>query len=304
MLLIAALAVFAWMSVQIGALQGLGSTITVTVVLEDAAGLVQDAAVKVAGVEVGKVRGLRVEFDSAVVTLALRKGASLRADVRAQVRARSLLGEKYLSLTPRSEDAPLLVDGDTILDVRPTVEIDDLIAALGPALAAVNPDDVARLVSSAADVSVAVGTDADELVSKAVELLDKLNDMASIAPAVKEEVPALLSELRATNTELRRALARTDALLTSAERTMANVDQAAAEAPGLVADVRRILAELEPGVDDLRGAMEQSDETMAAMRTLLQNFEDFDTDALRRLLREEGVLVRLKAPPKGSKGGD
>lgn len=301
LLLLGALAVFAWMSVQIGALQGVGNTLSVTVVLDDAAGLVQDAAVKVAGVQVGSVRDLRVEFDTAVVTLSLRKSAQIRSDVRVQVRARSLLGEKFVALTPRTGDAPLLQDGGVIEDVLPTVEIDDLIAALGPALAAVDPDDVARLVASAADVSVAVGTDAEELVSKTGELLDKLNEVASIAPALKEDVPALLTDLRRTTADLQGTVARADALLVSAESTLGTVDEAAAGAPAAVADVRAILAELEPGMDDLRSAMEQSDEAMAGIRAILQNFETFDEEALRRLLREEGVLVRLKAPPKGKR---
>ncbi|MCP4870977.1 MAG: MCE family protein [Proteobacteria bacterium] len=306
LLLLAALAVFAWMSVQIGALQGLGNTISVTLVLDDAAGLVPDASVKVAGVQVGSVRDLAVDFDTAVATISLRKNAELRTDVRAQVRARSLLGEKYLALTPKSTTAPLLGDGDVISTVVPTVEIDDLIAALGPALAAVDPEDVARLVSSAADVSVAVGTDADALVSKTRELLDQLNEAASIAPTLKKDVPALLTDLRRTTSDLQVAIARADALLVQAEGTLGKVDEAATDAPAAVADVRRLLAELEPGVDDLRSTMEQSDEAMADIRKILDNFENFDEAALKRLLREEGVLVRLKAPPKGKgkgKGG-
>ena len=42
--------VFTWMSVQVGALKALGDTVTVTATFTDAAGLVPDAAVKVAGV--------------------------------------------------------------------------------------------------------------------------------------------------------------------------------------------------------------------------------------------------------------
>ncbi len=301
LLLLGAVLVFAWLSIQIGGLQGFGKTVTVTVVFDDAAGLVTDAAVKVAGVQVGSVKRLEVADGAAKATLALDPGAELRRDVRAQVRARSLLGEKYVALTPRSADAPLLQDGDAIEDALPSIEIDDLISALGPALAAVDPDDVARLVASAADVSVAVGADADELVTKAGELLDQLNEAASIAPAVKEDVPALLTELRGAVKDLDATVARADALLAKAEETLGKVDAAAEGAPAAVDDLRAIMKELEPGVDDLRAALEQSDEAMADVRKILDNFEDFDEAALRKLLREDGVLVRLKAPkpPKG-----
>ena len=85
---------FTWMAIQVGALKALGNSITVTARFDDAAGLVPDAAVKVAGVKIGAVRSLAVDFDEAVVTLVLDADAGIRSDVKAQVRARSLLGEK------------------------------------------------------------------------------------------------------------------------------------------------------------------------------------------------------------------
>ncbi len=301
LLLVVAIAVFAWMSVQIGSLSGVGNTILVTVTFEDAAGLVPDAAVKVAGVQVGSVRDLQVDFDQAVATLSLRKGAEIRSDVRAQVRARSLLGEKYVALTPRSPNAPLLQDGGVIELVAPTIEIDDLIAALGPVLSTVDPDDVATIVHNAAELSAQVGADGPDMMVKLDELLDKLNEMASIAPAVKEDVPALLSDLRRTTGDLERTVERADALLQRADEVLDSVDAAAKEAPAAVADARRIMAEVEPGLDDLRAALEQSDEAVADLRRVLDNFGEFDEEAIRRLLREDGVLVRLK-PERKKKG--
>ena len=55
-LLIIAAGVFVWLAIQIGAMQGLEKTIRVTVRFNDAAGLVPDSAVKVAGVAVGAVK--------------------------------------------------------------------------------------------------------------------------------------------------------------------------------------------------------------------------------------------------------
>lgn len=301
-LMIVALLVFAWMSMRIGSLSGLGSSVEVTVVFDDAAGLVPDAAVKVAGVQVGTVRRLDVDFDKAVATLALRRSAEIRQDVRAQVRARSLLGEKYVALTPRTEDAPLMEDGGRIEFVAPSIEIDDLVAALGPVLATVDPDDVAAIVHNAAELSAQAGADAPALVEKASELLDKLNEAASIAPTLKEEVPALMSDLRRTVRELESTVERADALLVRVDTVMDSVDEAAKQAPDAVADARRLMAEIEPGMDDLRGALEQSDEAVADLRKVLDNFSDFDEEAIRRLLREDGVLVRLK--PEKKKGGD
>lgn len=300
LLLLVALLVFAWLATQVGGMRGFGRTFVVQVVFEDAAGLVNDSAVKVAGVEVGSVQRLEVDFDRAVATLVLEQDAGLRKDVRAQIRARSLLGEKYVALFPVSRDAPLLADGDRIEDTAPAVEIDDLLAMLGPVLSRVDPDDVARIVHNAAELSDQLGTEGPELLASAGSLLDRLNEAAEVAPAIKRDVPALLTDLRRTTGELEATIEHADALMTRADQMVDQLETATAEFPSAVADVRGILAQVEPGADDLARALEQSDDAIEDLRKVLENLEGFDEEMLRRLLREEGVLVRLKAS-KGEK---
>lgn len=289
--------VFTWMSIQVGALKSLGDTIQVTARFEDAAGLVEDAAVKVAGVKVGGVQDLTVDFDTAMVTLVLDAKAGLRNDVRAQVRARSLLGEKFIALTPMSREAPLLADGDEITTIG-TVDIDQLVTALGPLLAEVKPGDMAKLVSAAGEILGTVQTEAPELVAQAKTLLERLNEMASIAPDIKAQVPAALADVRRAARQLSATIERMDALLEKTGGVVDQADGAMGQVTPALDDVRALLDELKPGVDDLRAAMEQSDEAMASFRKILANVEGLDEDAVIRILREEGVLVRLKPSPK------
>ncbi len=289
--------VFTWMSVQVGALKALGDTVTVTATLTDAAGLVPDAAVKVAGVKVGAVSKLDVDFDKAVVTMVLDRDANVRQDVRAQVRARSLLGEKYVALKPGTPDAPLLADGGEIADVAAAVDIDDLLRVIGPLLAEVNPEDVSKLVAAAGEVLEAAGDEAPQLLAKTSRLLDTLNEAGEIVPVLKQDVPALLRDLRATTKRVNATIDSVDTLLVKADTIADNVDEVAGQAPEAMDELRAMMKELEPGMDDLRAAVEQSDEAMASLRKVLENVEALDEEAVRRLLREEGVLVRLKPPP-------
>ena len=323
--------IFTWMSIQVGALKALGDTIEVTATFEDAAGLVEDAAVKVAGVKVGGVKDLSVDFDKAVVTLVLDAKAGLRNDVRAQVRARSLLGEKFIALTPQTKTAPLLGDGDSIktigtvdidqlvtaigpllAEVRPedmaklveaagsilgTVDIDELVTAIGPLLAEVRPEDMAKLVEAAGSILGTVEAEAPELVDEAKTLLGRLNEMASIAPSIKTEVPAALADVRTAARRLDATITKVDGLLDSMEGIVQEAEGAMGQVTPAVKDVRALLDEIGPGIDDLRSAMEQSDEAMASIRKVLKNVEGLDEEAVVRILREEGVLVRLKAPP-------
>ena len=121
----------------------------------------------------------------------------------------------------------------------------------------------------------------------ALALLDELEG--------RQDVPALLTDLRRTTGELETTIQGAEGLMTRVDELVARLEASTAEVPGAVADVRAILDQVEPGADDLSRALEQSDETVAELREVLQNLEGFDEEMLRRLLREEGVLVRLKA---------
>lgn len=299
LVLLAAL-VFTWMSVQVGALKALGDTVTVTATFSDAAGLVPDAAVKIAGVKVGAVSKLEVDFDKAVVTMVLDRSAQVRDDVRAQIRARSLLGEKYVALKPGSPDAKLLADGGAITNVAKAIDVDDLLRAIGPLLAEVKPEDVSKLVAAAGEVLEAAGDEAPALLGKANQLLDTLNEAAEVVPTLKADVPALVRDLRGTARRLEATIDSVDALLAKADGMATSLEPATTAAPEAVAELRALMAQLEPGMDDLRAAIERSDEVVASLETVLGNVEGLDAEAVRRILREEGVLVRLK-PPKPNK---
>ena len=121
-----------WLAQSIGALGGRdGNRYQVT--LDSAAGLVKDNAVKIAGVTVGRVERVDVEGERALLTLLVDPAVELHQDAVALVRAKSLLGEKYLQLEPGKE-GPLLANGDEILQIRSTFEIDELLNALEPIL--------------------------------------------------------------------------------------------------------------------------------------------------------------------------
>lgn len=298
-LVLAAALVFTWMSIQVGALKALGNTIEVTATFQDAAGLVPDSAVKVAGVKVGAVTRLDVDFDKAVVTMVLDAPAEVRSDVRAQIRSRSLLGEKYVALKPQSPDAALLTDGGAITNTAAAVDIDGLLQAIGPLLAEVKPADVSKLVDAAGELLAAAGDEAPALLSKANTLLDTLNEAAEIVPTLKTQVPALMRDLRATTARVNDTIKTVDGLLAQAKTIADDVQRVSNDAPEAVAEVRALIAQLEPGMDDLRAALEQSDEVVAQLRAVLKNVEGLDEAAVRRLLREEGVLVRVKPPKPG-----
>jgi len=286
LLLLTALAIFTWLSIQVGGFSVLSNKLEVKAVFDDAGGLVEDSAVKVAGVKVGSVRSLSVEFDRAVAVLALDKGAELRQDVRAEIRARSLLGEKYVALMPRSADAPLLKSGDEITNTVSGIEINQLITQFGPLLKKIDPEDMARIVKNLGEVTAGVGEDAPAIMKSLKDLLDNLNDASEMLPEVKAELPQLLTDLRRVSWKIERSLQRTDRMLASAH--------AAADAvPVTTGKMNAAIDKISPSLDDLNRTLSQSDEALVKLLKVLTKADKFSEEGLRRLLREEGVLVRL-----------
>ena len=121
----------------------------VDVAFQEATQLAEQAEVRISGVPVGKVVGLRQREDRTVATLELRsRFAPLPSDAQAVLRSKTLLGETYVELTPGTRGARPLAEGEelAVANVRPTVELDEVLRAFDPR----TRRDLRRLVGSLA----------------------------------------------------------------------------------------------------------------------------------------------------------
>jgi phospholipid/cholesterol/gamma-HCH transport system substrate-binding protein len=106
-----------------------GATYPVAAKFDNIGGLKPRAAVKSAGVVVGRVES--ITFDSktyqALVTLQLEKKFEFPKDSMAKILTSGLLGEQYLGLEPGVEEK-YLVAGDTIKQTQDAVVLENLIS--------------------------------------------------------------------------------------------------------------------------------------------------------------------------------
>lgn len=117
-------------------------------VFTNVSGLKGGNFVRIAGVEVGKVKDMSLHKDGTVtVDFAIDKGLVLTEGTRAAVRYENLIGDRYLSL----EDAPgsvrKLPPGQTIPLARtsPALDVDALIGGFRPLFRALDPGQVNAL---------------------------------------------------------------------------------------------------------------------------------------------------------------
>lgn len=91
-------------------------------------GLVVGADVRIAGVKVGSVTDTRIDPATflAVVTLSVRPDIRLPKDSSAEVTSESLLGGKYLSLTPGGDET-MLNPGQTITITQSSISLEQLL---------------------------------------------------------------------------------------------------------------------------------------------------------------------------------
>lgn len=102
----------------------------VEVPFREAVQLAEQADVRISGVPVGNVVGLERVGDRTVAELQIdAKYAPLPADTQAQLRAKTLLGETYVELSPGSKGARKLPEGGRLPagQVKGTVELDEIL---------------------------------------------------------------------------------------------------------------------------------------------------------------------------------
>jgi phospholipid/cholesterol/gamma-HCH transport system substrate-binding protein len=108
-----------------------------TVHMPEAATLAEEADVRMAGVNVGKVKSKELDKGGArtIVEVQLDEAyAPIPKDTHAILRQKTLLGETYLELTPGNKSGGILDDGGRLANsqVEPTVELDEIFSAFDP----------------------------------------------------------------------------------------------------------------------------------------------------------------------------
>ncbi|MGV0746492.1 MCE family protein [Mycolicibacterium sp. XJ870] len=127
----------AFVYMQAPVLFGIGR-ITVKLELASTGGLYRFANVTYRGIEVGKVTDIGPTREGAVATMSLQTSPRIPADLQADVRSISAVGEQYVDLRPRTDAGPYLEDGSVI-----TADKTSTPAPVGPML-----DQMSALVDS------------------------------------------------------------------------------------------------------------------------------------------------------------
>lgn len=117
-----------YLSIKLGKLEVIGGNrYEVEAEFTSVSGLKPGATVEIAGVEVGRVKSIRLKEDRGVVTLSLRDDVNLFDDTFASIKTRGIIGEKYVSLSPGGS-GEVLRAGGRIRDTESGLDLEELVS--------------------------------------------------------------------------------------------------------------------------------------------------------------------------------
>jgi len=253
----------------------------VQVAFTDAATLADQADVRTAGVRIGRVvkKDLAPEGDKTLATIELdSKYAPMKADARAILRQKTLLGETYVEVTTGSRGAPDMPEGSRLRDgqVRQAVEFDELFSIFDKKTRTTFREWMASAAKTGAgrgrDLSDALGNlpvfvenaqgVVDVLAARRAALRDLVKNTGKTFAELTADEGAL-TELTVRNTELfdelsrrREHLADTirifPTFLTETKLTLARLKTFSVNTEPLIRDLGPVLDDLQPTLVSLR----------------------------------------------------
>lgn len=281
---------------------------TVVAYFTDASPLAVGGLVKSSGVKVGEITDIRLENDRAAVELVLDEVVlPLGEDARATIKAKSLLGERYVDIDRGRPGAPMSLPGEipvdrtsqstALQDVLDTVDdpTSTALAALVTTLGEGTAGQGAQVKAALAKLAPALGD-----LERLGRVLDEQN--AVLTSVIDRVTPVAAAAAGNEGRELDRVVDASDAALAAVARERVALSEAVRRLPEALRTFRATVQEVSRLGDDasvtlrsLRPVTEQLPEISSELRT----FADAADPALASLpvvLRRAEQLIDQATP--------
>src|SRR5215204_2871847 len=209
----------------------------------DVSGLAQDDFVRIAGVEVGKVKKVSIEASSVVsVEFSAADSVTLTEGTRAAVRWADVFGGRYLSLEEGTGAVKRLNPGETIPTDRtlPALDLDSLIGGFRPLVRALDPEQVNALTGQLIAAFQGQGTTVNSFLAQTAAVTSTLADRDELIGQVITNLNVVLGSLGDQTSQLDKAVASLSELVQGLADRKTDISKAVAytnAAAGTVADL-------------------------------------------------------------------
>ncbi|MCG3193852.1 MAG: hypothetical protein DIJKHBIC_03106 [Thermoanaerobaculia bacterium] len=235
---------------------------------ENVAGLDDKSAVRIAGVRVGKVDGIRLLPDgTALARIVLDTEVELRDGASGQIRNMGMLGDKYIELYPGLPSGTKLPDGARLDGTFPK-GFDDITK-----LAIEIGKDV-KEITGALKNSVG-GDQGTEKLNRIVDNIGALAEaLRKLVESNRENADVTMANLRQFSGEIRETLARLDRILdenrSGVKSSVSNIDDITGKLKKTTDNLNSITSKIDTG-DGTIGKLLNSEETHRNLNDALQS---------------------------------
>jgi phospholipid/cholesterol/gamma-HCH transport system substrate-binding protein len=244
------------MSFQVGQKGfGLKKGYLVEVVFDNVAGLERDASVQIAGVDIGRVDRIRLIDGKALVTLRIAPNVKLEKDVKAAMKTRGILGDKYIELVPGTSGIGYIPEDGRIGEVERQVDLDRLLNQL-----ALIADDIKKVTGSLG--TVLAGEEGEASIKDILENTRQLTRNLNIVVANNEAtLRAVLENTRQLTENLNSVVVKNDDKMSQT-------------------------------IDNLKGASKEMEKTFASLSDITESIKRGEGTA-GQLIKDKEMAVKL-----------
>lgn len=279
-------------------------TYRVFATFKDASGLGPKSRVQIAGIEVGIVEKIELDFEAhARASILIRNDIVLREDARITKRSASLLGDFLLDLYPGSTTQPQLKDGDIIGRVVAQPGVEDVFAALGDVTR-----DIQNVTTSLKDLLAS-----EQGVGSIKQIIQSMNDVAqglnhTIVTAggrldnILADVEVLSGNVRGFASGQQRTieeiLYNARLFTDQANRVMVGINKIVGTSEG---ELTNSLASVRQTLDQLNQTLKDGSATLTSVRGAVDDTRavvarvDNGEGTLGMLVRDDGIAKKLNA---------
>jgi phospholipid/cholesterol/gamma-HCH transport system substrate-binding protein len=234
---------------------------TYTARFANVSGLRNGNFVRIAGVEVGKIKKISIQSDSTLnVQFSVLPSAVLTEGTRAAVRYDDLIGGRYLALEEGAGGVKTLRPGDTIplSQTEPALDLDALIGGFRPLFRALNPDQINALSGQLIAAFQGEGPTISMFLTQAAALTNTLADRDQLIGQVIVNLNTVLGSLGGQSKQFANAVDSLSDLVKGLEERKQDISNAVAYGNAAAGSIASLLAQ---GREPIKKVVHETDRT-------------------------------------------
>jgi phospholipid/cholesterol/gamma-HCH transport system substrate-binding protein len=270
------LAVLVLLAFNVQKLPFIGGGTTYRAAFSEAGGIATGDPVKIAGVDVGKVTGVDLENAHVMVKFTVKGDTRLGTQTAAAVKLQTLLGKKYLAVTPSGSGH---LSGNQEIPLSRTTPSYDVVDAFSDLTTTTQPIDTDQLAKSFETIA----TQFKDSPADVKASLDGLSRLSQTIASRDDQLRELLSRANAVSGTIASRNAQVDSLIKDGDSLLQELDERRAAIHTLFLNTSTLAQQLTGLVQDNRAQLQPALAQLHGVLTTLQSEQDSLSKGIKTL---------------------